>query len=566
MTMASVMEESRLEEELTCPACQELLRDPHLLPCGHSLCLACIQEARSQSVGGRFRCPRCREEHGPAAVLQKSYALAALAQGLRWHGGVPVPCDACPDEAPPAVPPAATKTCLRCEVSLCAHHVQPHLERPAFRNHPLVEPLDDLGKRRCPEHEEMFRYYCQDERVYICGDCILEGKHGGHQVKTLKKMEKDLKVVLQGRLQKAEAKLKENEKILKEHNSVDRKLTDSSWADTQVERLGASLGAQVERLMGSLRDSAHQERQQVLARLQEDRSRVMRDLQQTRGIQQYLGALLEEKDPFLLIWAYQSEDKKCVLSVLGSKNEFQMCWLGILVLVLVPCGPRISSELNTPLFSPQPICLDKKRTLENIENKYRHFISETLRCLEELKKDFFQNQLTLDTNTAHPLLSISDDLHSAARVKERLPYPPHPSRFDHWCQVLTIQSFASGSHYWEVEAEGYWDIAVSYRSIGRKGRDGAAFGNNGKSWSLTQQEDGTLSAWHDKRRTPLSARLTGNRVGVSLDCCTGTIAFCEVGDAPSHLYTFNSNFTQPLHLGFGLYKAGLNSRISIVKM
>ncbi|XP_018601498.1 E3 ubiquitin/ISG15 ligase TRIM25-like [Scleropages formosus] len=511
--MASVMEESRLEEELTCPACQELLRDPHLLPCGHSLCLACIQEARSQSVGGRFRCPRCREEHG-----------------------VPVPCDACPDEAPPAVPPAATKTCLRCEVSLCAHHVQPHLERPAFRNHPLVEPLDDLGKRRCPEHEEMFRYYCQDERVYICGDCILEGKHGGHQVKTLKKMEKDLKVVLQGRLQKAEAKLKENEKILKEHNSVDRKLTDSSWADTQVERLGASLGAQVERLMGSLRDSAHQERQQVLARLQEDHSRVMRDLQQTRGIQQYLGALLEEKDPFLLIWAYQSEDKK------------------------------ISSELNTPLFSPQPICLDKKRTLENIENKYRHFISETLRCLEELKKDFFQNQLTLDTNTAHPLLSISDDLHSAARVKERLPYPPHPSRFDHWCQVLTIQSFASGSHYWEVEAEGYWDIAVSYRSIGRKGRDGAAFGNNGKSWSLTQQEDGTLSAWHDKRRTPLSARLTGNRVGVSLDCCTGTIAFCEVGDAPSHLYTFNSNFTQPLHLGFGLYKAGLNSRISIVKM
>lgn len=86
--------------------------------------------------------------------------------------------------------------------------------------------------------------------------------------------------------------------------------------------------------------------------------------------------------------------------------------------------------------------------------------------------------LTLDTNTAHPLLSISDDLRSVKRVKTRLPCAAHPERFDHWPQVLAAQSFSSGTHYWELEAEGFWDIGVCYRSIGRKGKEGNAFGNN----------------------------------------------------------------------------------------
>lgn len=86
--------------------------------------------------------------------------------------------------------------------------------------------------------------------------------------------------------------------------------------------------------------------------------------------------------------------------------------------------------------------------------------------------------LSLDTNTAHPLLIIADDLRSVTRVKSRQTCPAHPERFDHWPQVLTVQTFSSGTHYWELEAEGFWDIGVCYRSIGRKGKDGNAFGNN----------------------------------------------------------------------------------------
>lgn len=86
--------------------------------------------------------------------------------------------------------------------------------------------------------------------------------------------------------------------------------------------------------------------------------------------------------------------------------------------------------------------------------------------------------LTLDTNTAHPLLSVADDLRSATRVKARLPCAAHPERFDHWPQVLTAQTFSSGTHYWELETEGFWDVGVCYKSIGRKGKGDNAFGNN----------------------------------------------------------------------------------------
>ncbi|XP_062337431.1 E3 ubiquitin/ISG15 ligase TRIM25 [Osmerus eperlanus] len=507
-----------LEEELTCSVCRDVFHQAPPLPCGHTFCPACIREAWGQgSAGpkGRFNCPQCQEDQGVVA------------------------CDCCPPVAEGEEVPVAMKTCLRCEVSLCAEHLQPHLERPAFSTHPLVEPLGDLSHRRCPTHEEVFRYYCADERVYVCADCILEGGHAQHRVKGLKKVEEDLKVILQSLLQKAEEKLREGEQILQEHQNTDRTMTDMSAADdAHVERLGNALQGQVERLVQALRVSTKAERQQAMERIQEDCSRVRGDLSQTQGIQHYLGSLLEETDPFLLIWAFQSDDSKLL------------------------------ADLNCPLYTPDPLSLDRKYILEDIESKYKEFITETLRCLSELKRELLTSPLTLDTNSAHPLLSISGDLCSAMRVKTRLPCAAHAERFDHWAQVLTVQTFSSGTHYWEVEAEGFWDISITYRSIGRKGKEGNAFGNNKMSWSLTQQHDKKLAVWHNRRKIRLPTQMSGNRVGVALDYGAGTITFSEVGPSSvlSHLHTFSTSFTQPVCMGFGLYKAELNSRISIAKV
>ncbi|KAM3605237.1 uncharacterized protein V6R79_022752 [Siganus canaliculatus] len=506
-----------LEEELTCSVCRDIFNQAHPLPCGHSFCPACIREAWSNQDQGknRFTCPQCQEEHGD------------------------VLCDSCPPEAKDGQPSLAVKTCLRCEVSLCAQHLQPHLDRPAFSSHLLVEPLGDISQRRCPTHTEMYRYYCADERVYVCGDCLLEGGHTQHKVKALRQVEEDLKVILQSLLRKAEEKIQDGERILREHDNIDSTMADAmKQDDTQVERLSSELQVQVRSLVVALREITKKERRQVIERVHEDCSRVREDMSQTLSIQHYLASLLAEVDPFLLIWAFQSDDTKLL------------------------------ADLNSPLFVPDPVSLDRKHILDDVECKYREFITATLRCLSELKRELLHSPLTLDTNTAHPLLSISDDLRSVARVKNRLPCAAHPERFDHWPQVLTVQTFSSGTHYWELEAEGFWDIGICYRSIGRKGKEGNAFGNNKVSWSLTQQHDRKLAAWHNRRKTRLSYQMSGNRVAVTVDHGAGTITFSEVGTSNnlSHIHTFSTTFSQPVCLGFGLYKAELNSRISVVKL
>nr|XP_021326940.1 E3 ubiquitin/ISG15 ligase TRIM25 isoform X3 [Danio rerio] len=271
-----------LEEQHTCPMCRDLFGRAQPFPCGHSFCPTCAQEAWSQNEGSgkrRFVCPRCLEEQG--MVL----------------------CDCCPEEEGDEAQ-EAVKTCLNCEISLCEQHLLPHLQRPAYSTHLLVEPLMEVSRRRCPAHKEMFRYYCMDDGQYVCADCILEGQHAQHQVKGVRKVEEEYKVKLQSLFEKAEEKIKQGEMMLKEHQRASRTIIeDSSVSDvSQVLQMGSALQAQVGRLVSAVIKITEQERQKAMERVQEDCSRVKGDLNQTESIHHFLGSLLEESDPFLLIW------------------------------------------------------------------------------------------------------------------------------------------------------------------------------------------------------------------------------------------------------------------------
>ena len=93
-------------------------------------------------------------------------------------------------------------------------------------------------------------------------------------------------------------------------------------------------------------------------------------------------------------------------------------------------------------------------------------------------------ELTLDPNTAHRELSLSEDNRKVTRVREQQSYPDHPERFDYWDQVLSRESL-TGRCYWEVEWEGRVEIGVAYRGITRRGGgDDSRLGGNKMSWSL----------------------------------------------------------------------------------
>ncbi|KAM6893608.1 uncharacterized protein FYW49_019985 [Xenentodon cancila] len=161
-------------------------------------------------------------------------------------------------------------------------------------------------------------------------------------------------------------------------------------------------------------------------------------------------------------------------------------------------------------------------------------------------------QLSIDTNTLHKNIKLSDNNRKMMCVKEDQSYPDHPDRFDVWDQLL-CREVLTGRCYWEVQRSGDVEISVSYRRIRRKGfSDDCLFGLNDHSWSLDCSDDGRYSVYHNKRRTSSSSSSSvSDRVAVYVDVPAGTLSFYSISsDRLIHLHTFNTTFTEPLYPGF----------------
>uniref|UniRef100_A0A8C0HD70 Zinc finger protein RFP-like n=1 Tax=Chelonoidis abingdonii TaxID=106734 RepID=A0A8C0HD70_CHEAB len=143
--------------------------------------------------------------------------------------------------------------------------------------------------------------------------------------------------------------------------------------------------------------------------------------------------------------------------------------------------------------------------------------------------------VTLDPDTAHPQLVLSEDRKRVRRRDTRQQLPNKPERFDTWGCVLGCEGFTSGRHCWEVEVgDGrYWAVGVARESVRRKRQislspEGGIWAVGrwwGQFWALTSPE------------TPLPLSRVPSRMRVCLDCDRGQVTFIDAGDeAP--IFTF----------------------------
>ncbi|XP_052395667.1 NLR family CARD domain-containing protein 3 [Carassius gibelio] len=177
--------------------------------------------------------------------------------------------------------------------------------------------------------------------------------------------------------------------------------------------------------------------------------------------------------------------------------------------------------------------------------------------------------LTLNPNTAHTQLILSEDKKEIKCGKDHQPYPDHQDRFKLYEQVLCVESLA-GRCYWEAEWEGSGHIAVTYKGINRKEGSDCRFGRNEMSWSLFFC-DKMYTFWNNNKTTDIPTLLpSSNKIGVYLDWSAGTLSFYSVSDTHTltHLHTFKTTFTEPVHAGFTVYPDSLvslsqmNNRVS----
>ncbi|KAK7945323.1 hypothetical protein WMY93_001051 [Mugilogobius chulae] len=183
-------------------------------------------------------------------------------------------------------------------------------------------------------------------------------------------------------------------------------------------------------------------------------------------------------------------------------------------------------------------------------------------------RTFDSCEYSLDPNTAHRKLKLSEDRRTVTFVCKEQQYPDHEDRFTDWPQVLSCTGLR-GRCYWEVDWSGELvDIAVSYRGIRRRGEtEECWFGGNDQSWSL-RIFGGDYHFYHNNRHTNLSSSssLPSGRVSVLLDSEAGSLSFYDVGSDGklSHLHTSGCSFTEPLFLGFRLWRE--DDSVSVVDL
>ncbi|XP_062977803.1 zinc finger protein RFP-like [Elgaria multicarinata webbii] len=146
--------------------------------------------------------------------------------------------------------------------------------------------------------------------------------------------------------------------------------------------------------------------------------------------------------------------------------------------------------------------------------------------------------LTLDPDTAHPWLILSEDRKSVRWGDKQQDLPDNLERFNCHPFVLGREGFIAGRHFWEVNvgSEEAWAVGVARKSVKRKNK---FFLSPKEGVSAVGKWGGQYKAFNTPyySQMPLSGEL--KRMRVTLNCQGGRVAFYDAETA-ALLHTFSA--------------------------
>ncbi|KAI7789252.1 finTRIM family [Triplophysa rosa] len=538
---------SWVQDQFSCSICLDLLKEPVTINCGHSFCMSCITDCWNQEDQKRvYSCPQCRQTFTPRPALGKNVILAEMVEKLKktklqtdraapsYAGPEDVECDVCIGRKR-----KAGKSCLVCLNSYCQTHFERHEELHSGKRHKVTEATGRLQEMICSQHDRLLEVFCRTDQRCVCYLCLMD-EHKNHDTVSAAAERTEKQKPLEDNQRKHQQRIQEKEKKLQDLREAVK--THKRSAQTAVE--------DTERIFTELIRSIERRRSEVIQLIRDqEKTAVSRAEGLLKELEQEIDDLRRRHDEMEQL--SHTEHHISFLQSFQSLSSSSGCTDNITVSSLL-LFDEVGKSVSILKEKVEDFC---KEETENISGKVSYIIIIPTND-PSTRMEFIQYScmFSLDPNTAHKNLCLSEGNRAATGTDTEQPYPDHPDRFDYWEQVLCRESVC-GRCYWEVEWSGdNTEIVVSYKSISRKGESSKClFGCNDQSWSLVCSSS-KCSLWHNNIETKLPVVSSSSILGVYVDHSAGILSFYSVSDTMTLIHRVHTTFTQPLYPGFLLRK------------
>uniref|UniRef100_A0A8C8SH42 Zinc finger protein RFP-like n=1 Tax=Pelusios castaneus TaxID=367368 RepID=A0A8C8SH42_9SAUR len=435
---------------------------------------------RAKTLQGEMSCPICLEYFQDPVVLDCDHNFCRACITQCWEGSQTLSCPQCGQTCP--------------EKNLRPNRQLRNIVEAA-RGLRLQSEREAETEGLCEKHREPLKLFCKDDQISICVVCDRSKEHRDHRVIPAEEVAEEFKVRPK-KLQEWKVTLSLFLLLLQRKTQTERQKIVSEFQQLRqfLEEQERLLLAQLEKLekeMVMFHTDNITTLSEEISRLSKLISEVERKCQKPTN--EFLQVRLMKYNHVKLFLSRCEKGKFQQPKEISPGLEKELS--DVSQKTVLP--PGLSSAPNAPILPPVTV--------------------------------------TLDPDTAHPRLVLSEDGKHVRRGQPLQDLPNNPERFDTAPCVLGREGFTSGRHCWEVEVGDWrcWAMGVARESVRRKG--GIRYSPEWGIWAVERGGDQFRALTSPETSLPQSR--VPSRIRVCLDCDRGLVTFFGAGDeAP--IFTF----------------------------
>ncbi|XP_076000501.1 zinc-binding protein A33 [Genypterus blacodes] len=431
-------------------------------------------------------CPVCCDIFTHPVLLSCSHSFCKECLKRCWETGQRE-CPICRKKATKSTPPCNLALKNLCEALLQARS---------------QSSMQVEEKAKCDLHGERMKLFCLVDKQPICVVCQSSKQHKTHDCSPVEEAVLDCKDELSLSLKSLQDKLDNLKRIHRTSADLfnhikNQALETQKQIKNQFEQLHQVLYEEESARLAAVRKEEDEKMAGMKDKIKELSAEMLSISETISVIQEDL-----KEDNMVLLENFKATQDRCNSTQLGSDYM---------------CGGLI----------------DVSKHLCNLKH----------RIWEKMLDHIEYTPVTLDPNTAHPRLILSDDLTSLHYSKQPSCCPDNPERFHISAEVVGMSALGSGSHRWVVETGNNqdWLLGVASVSIPRNA-EVAARPENG-FWTLCFRESEFRAMTSPP--TPLTVPRKLNQVKVQLDYDKGSVSFFDHAD-DTLLFKFTHTFKETL--------------------